>query len=236
MLEALFELFFRVLKHAAAAPVLRGASAEAGLICRGASGARVRERVPLLYAALQGLGKYTHLIGLEYFTDLLAAFQGLLGCVGLPRRERLRCLLTVDEIMRAQGDALNVDRRAFFLHLYEALALAPLQPLADLHSSAVRDSDNTARGAQSDVEAPNAVLLAECAQSMLGALKIGDSARLAAFAKRLCASALHCDTALSLALLAIANRFARPATFHALAILQVAERCLHARCMLMVHV
>lgn len=39
----------------------------------------------------------------------------------LPLRQRLRCLLTAVEILRGQGDSLNVDRKDFFVQLYAAL-------------------------------------------------------------------------------------------------------------------
>jgi hypothetical protein len=57
-----------------------------------------------------------------------------------------------------------------------------------------------------DSEDSTGVLVAKAAAAMLGDLKIGDSARLAAFAKRLCTSALHCNTGMALAMLSIANR------------------------------
>ena len=146
MLEALFELLFRVLKHASSSAVLRGAdSGGNGVVVRDVPAARMRAKCPLLFIALEALGKYTHLISLEYFTDLLDVFQQLLACVALPLRVRLRCLLTVAEIMRAQGDALNVDRRAFFVQLHEVLTVCPLRALDDERS---RGTD--AEGADTD--------------------------------------------------------------------------------------
>jgi nucleolar complex protein 3 len=147
MLEALFELLFRVLKHAASSAALRGADAGGnGIVVRDVSTARMAEKCPLLYAALEGLGKFTHLISLEYFTDVLEVFQQLLSCFALPMRLRLRCLLTVSEIMRAQGDALNVDRRGFLTHLHEALALFPLQPLLPERDEDGGDDDDVGDG------------------------------------------------------------------------------------------
>jgi nucleolar complex protein 3 len=131
MLEALFELFFRVLKQCTTSGLLKGTGgAMSGIVVRDADPCRMRAKLPLLYVTLQGLGKYTHLISLEYFTDLLNVFQQLLVCSAFPMRSRLRCLLTVVEIMRAQGDALNIERKGFFLQLHDALALCPLEQVA----------------------------------------------------------------------------------------------------------
>lgn len=130
MLEALFELLFRVVKAATTSGRLRAASGATNTLTRALSHAAVCELFPLLDTALEGLGRYTHLISLEYFTDLLDVFLQLLSCAGLPLQLRMRCLLTVEEIMRAQGDSLNVDRRGFYTQLHEALAWAPLAELA----------------------------------------------------------------------------------------------------------
>ena len=143
MLEALFELLFRVLKQCSSAGLLRGGDAATnGLIVRGLAPARMREKFPLLHVALEALGKYTHLISLEYFTDVLAVFQQLLTAAALPLRARLRCLLTVVEIVRAQGDALNVDRRAFFVQLHDALAVCPLEQVLPDAGGDDADSDD----------------------------------------------------------------------------------------------
>lgn len=61
-------------------------------------------------------------------------------------------------------------------------------------------------GGMDSSEDSTEVLVAKSAAAMLGDLKIGDSARLAAFAKRLCTSALHCNIGMALAMLSIANR------------------------------
>lgn len=142
MLEALFELLFRVLKQASSSGLLRsGDAASNGIVVRGLTPQRMAEKFPLLYIALEALGKYTHLISLEYFTDVLAVFQQLLSAAAVPLRARLRCLLTVAEIVRAQGDALNVDRRAFYVQLHDALAVCPLEQLQP-EAEGNEDSDN----------------------------------------------------------------------------------------------
>lgn len=210
MLEALFELFFRVLKRCTASGLLQaGAGA-------GPTEATVREKFPLLYVALEGLGKYTHLVGLEYFTDLLDVFQQLLGRGALPLGLRMRCLLSTVDILSAQGDALNIDRRQIYMHLYGAIAEAPMEHIVEDAEEADEGLADVARGVlngegpgDGDGEDSCAVLVAKAASQLLGWLKVGDSARLGAFVKRLCSSALHAEPGLAVALVSIASRCVR---------------------------
>eukprot|EP00892_Ulva_mutabilis_P009669 jgi/Ulvmu1/7074/UM033_0135.1 len=208
MLEALFELFFRVLKRCTASGLLRGdgASAAAPL-----DEAAVREKFPLLCVALEGLGKYTHLIGLEYFTDVIAVFQQLLGSRALPVAIRMRCLLSMADILQAQGDALNVDRKQIYMQLYSALAECPLESVVEEAAAAGGAGDAGGGGAGVAEEGDGredscGVLVAKAAARLLGWLKVGDAARLGAFAKRLCSSALHAEPGLAVALTSIAAR------------------------------
>lgn len=80
MLEALFETFFRVIKQCTASGLLQGEgsgdkhSKEAagnGIIVAELSAEKMAKKFPLLYVALEGLAKYTHLISVDYFTDLM---------------------------------------------------------------------------------------------------------------------------------------------------------------------
>jgi nucleolar complex protein 3 len=93
ILQALFEVFFRVLKHcstatsnqaaAAAAPPTAGAAAAAddddssskGVLQQPWPASKVHRKFPLLQPALEGLGRYSHLISVEYFNDLMAVLQ-----------------------------------------------------------------------------------------------------------------------------------------------------------------
>jgi hypothetical protein len=52
------------------------------------------------------------------------------------------------------------------------------------------------------------VSVAETTGAMLSDLKVGDSARLAAFVKRLCSTALHANLSATLSMLSIVNRYA----------------------------
>eukprot|EP00967_Tisochrysis_lutea_P117281 scaffold189550_cov19-Tisochrysis_lutea.AAC.1 len=55
----------------------------------------------------------------------------LLRSPGLPLLERLRVLLTASDILRGQGEALNVDRRESHARLYQALLSVPMSSLVD---------------------------------------------------------------------------------------------------------
>lgn len=58
-------------------------------------------------------------------------YMQLLRSPTLPLVERLRLLLTASDILRGQGEALTIDRRDFYVRLYEALALAPYRQLGE---------------------------------------------------------------------------------------------------------
>jgi nucleolar complex protein 3 len=98
LLQALFEVFFRVLKHcsastastdsspaaaaAADAPVedpLSSSSSNKGVLRQPWPAAKVHRKFPLLQPTLTGLGRYSHLISVDYFNDLVAVLQEVCG-------------------------------------------------------------------------------------------------------------------------------------------------------------
>ncbi|GLI63195.1 hypothetical protein VaNZ11_006093 [Volvox africanus] len=147
MLEGLFEIYFRVLKHCCAVGLSAGAAAgnagedgdgdgdAAGPRVPSASSAptwsrsRVLKKCPLLHPVLDGLARYTHLISVDYMNDLMAVFSDLLAAPGLPLPERLRVLATMAALLRGQGEALNVDRRDLYVQLYDILLQVPFHSL-----------------------------------------------------------------------------------------------------------
>lgn len=72
----------------------------------------------------------------------------LLSSGVLPLRERLRVLLTVSDILKGQGEALNIDRKAFYTHLYQSLLLTPFAPLYEhgAHGGSSSSWDNGSSG------------------------------------------------------------------------------------------
>eukprot|EP00879_Flechtneria_rotunda_P013689 GHRR01014299.1.p1 GENE.GHRR01014299.1~~GHRR01014299.1.p1 ORF type:complete len:467 (+),score=188.05 GHRR01014299.1:1895-3295(+) len=57
------------------------------------------------------------------------AMTQLLASGALPVRERLGVLLAALEILKGQGEALTIDRRAFYSQLYQTLLLVPIHLL-----------------------------------------------------------------------------------------------------------
>ncbi|CAH2095599.1 unnamed protein product [Euphydryas editha] len=137
----------------------------------------------LLSAVLAGLAKFTHVINLEYYSDLVALLARLLRDEQLGERERLQVVRAVLAVLAGAGDALNVDPATFHRHLYEHLP------------------------------AVHAGSTADCAPIVIEALvELSSRARripagvLRAFAKRLCGAALQLPHHAALAALALLHR------------------------------
>jgi nucleolar complex protein 3 len=99
LLQALFEVFFRVLKHCSASTANTNSSPAAavdapaedlssssssssnkGVLRQPWPAAKVHRKFPLLQPTLTGLGRYSHLISVDYFNDLMAVLQEVRGC------------------------------------------------------------------------------------------------------------------------------------------------------------
>jgi hypothetical protein len=112
-LQALFEVFFRVLKHCstatsnpAAAAAAAASTAAAGKAAAAADddssskgvlqqpwpASKVHRKFPLLQPALEGLGRYSHLISVEYFNDLMAVLQEVGGLDNMPSKICVACM------------------------------------------------------------------------------------------------------------------------------------------------
>lgn len=72
----------------------------------------------LLAAALNGLAKFTHVINLEFYSDLVAIVGRLLEDQLVGQRERILCVRTALAILAGTGDSLNVDPAKFHAYLY----------------------------------------------------------------------------------------------------------------------
>jgi len=105
VLEAMFELYFRVLKTAEGS--LKGMQASSQHA--GWSPNRFAKRFPLLAPTLQGLAKFAHLISVDYFHDIISTLESILESPCVPHDIRCRCLLTASDISKGQGESLNVD-------------------------------------------------------------------------------------------------------------------------------
>ncbi|KAH6777143.1 binding protein [Perilla frutescens var. hirtella] len=109
-LSAVFQTFFRILKHTVEPK----------------SGTH-----PLLAPCLNGIGKFAHLIDLDFMADLMQCLIKLAGngkklayssenCQ-LTVSERIRCCVVAFKVMRNNLDALNVDLQEFFIQFYNLI-------------------------------------------------------------------------------------------------------------------
>ena len=83
ILNFLFVIYFRVLKNEELNPVL-------------------------LPPVLKGLAKYSHLINVEFFNDLMAALQRILKMENVKLHESLNCIRTAMKILSGQGEVFIV--------------------------------------------------------------------------------------------------------------------------------
>ncbi|GKV29310.1 hypothetical protein SLEP1_g38247 [Rubroshorea leprosula] len=123
-LSAVFETYFRILRHTMQLTV--ASSEENTSTTPEASRAH-----PLLAPCLNGLGKFSHLIDLDYIGDLMKYLKKLASGGSndnssqnlkiLTVSERLRCCIVAFKVMRINLDALNVDLQEFFVQLYNLI-------------------------------------------------------------------------------------------------------------------
>ena len=197
MLEATFEMYFRVLKNAAGPEPARG--------------------IPLMTPALVGLGKFTHLISVTFMADLMEVFRRLLKGDALSADQKARCLLTACEITSGHGEALQVDAGEFHRQLYAMLGEASVgtagwgSSLDETQSSKTDDDDQHSMlshpvHAASDDALDRGTLRVRALQKFLGAQKHVDQNRVAAFAKRLASAALAAEAGEAVGVLGVARQ------------------------------
>ncbi|KAG2540058.1 hypothetical protein PVAP13_9NG527700 [Panicum virgatum] len=120
-LSALFETYFRILKHSMSTSNLRS---KVNIVSPGASHL-------LLAPCLEGLGKFSHLIDLDFMGELIACLKKLSGFSdrqdGTPHdstlsvSERMQCCIVAFKVWRSNLEALNVDLQDFFVQLYNLI-------------------------------------------------------------------------------------------------------------------
>ena len=85
---------------------------------------------PLLAPCLRGLGKFSHLIDLDFMGDLIKHLKQLASNgsslentygKSLTVSERLHCCIVAFKVMKSNLDALNVDLQDFFVQLYNII-------------------------------------------------------------------------------------------------------------------
>ncbi|KGN44277.1 nucleolar complex protein 3 homolog [Cucumis sativus] len=120
-LSAVFETYFRILRHTMQS-LTSGPEASSAPSTTSASGSH-----PLLVPCLNGLGKFSHLIDMDFMGDLMNYLKRLASggdhssekqsrCLTVS--ERLQCCIVAFKVMRKNLDALNVDLQDFFVQLY----------------------------------------------------------------------------------------------------------------------
>ncbi|KAG0725335.1 Nucleolar complex protein 3 [Chionoecetes opilio] len=67
---------------------------------------------------LEGLARFSHLINIEFFADLLNVLGVLMAEGSLKFRESLHCIQVVFTILAGQGEVLTLDPNRFFKYLY----------------------------------------------------------------------------------------------------------------------
>ncbi|KAF0892020.1 hypothetical protein E2562_012493, partial [Oryza meyeriana var. granulata] len=174
-LSALFETYFRILKHSISTSNSRGR-----VINVSPDGSH-----PLLAPCLEGLGKFSHLIDLDFMGELIACLKKLSGYTDhhsekhdstLSVSERLQCCIVAFKVWRSNLEALNVDLQDFFVQLFNLI----------LEYRPDRD-----RGE----------VLADALKTLLWEGKQQDMIRAAAFIKRLATIALSFGSAEAIAAL-----------------------------------
>lgn len=172
-LAALFETYFRILKHSMNTSRYKAISVFPG-------GSH-----PLLAPCLDGLGKFSHLIDLDFMSELMACLKKLSGYTDqgeilpdntLSVSERLQCCIVAFKVWRSNLEALNVDLQDFFVQLYNLI----------LEYRPDRD---------------NGEVLADALKTLLWEGKQQDMLRAAAFIKRLATFALSFGSAEAIAAL-----------------------------------
>ncbi|KAJ1948084.1 hypothetical protein IWQ62_006947 [Dispira parvispora] len=168
----------------------------------------------LLPAVLEGLAKFSHLISVDYFNDLLVLLRRImtgdhvldvgggdgehnnLDTVGsgstsprLPVRLSLLCVVTAFQLLSGQGEALNLDLQAFYTHLYAVIPDLACHPTLEApHQSHATNQAITTQAAGVDSEAD---LLLKALEILFFKRERVPMDRAAAFAKRILMTCVH---------------------------------------------
>jgi len=127
----------------------------------------------LMGVVLEGLSKFAHIINIEFFSDLLSVFQGLLEGGTLSYRDTLLATGTVFKILSGQGESINIDPTNFYCHLYSSLM-----------SLSLTSSSSSAPLALSSLQ-----------DMLIGRRKKVSKARVLGFTKRMCTVSLQLEHA-----------------------------------------
>ncbi|PCH38232.1 nucleolar complex-associated protein 3 [Wolfiporia cocos MD-104 SS10] len=178
-LKLLFVLYFRILKNP--------------------------HPTPLLPAALQGISKFSHLVNIDFFKDLMQVLKAIMsrepdvkeGAQHTDQdasdpssaQHQLLCIVTAFELLSGQGEALDIDLTDFVNRLYAILPSLALTVDIETRPTAAFRSDVRVSRPQTTADmlfrALHLVFLPRASSSA------APPWRAAAFAKRLLTAALH---------------------------------------------
>jgi len=161
---------------------------------------------PLLPAALQGISKFSHLVNIDFFRDLLQVLKGIMSrdpgvADGAAMRTdhdtsdsrsaqyELLCIVTAFELLSGQGEALDIDLGDFVNRLYAILpSLSMAHDVETVPSVAFRSDVRVSRPSTTADMLFRALHLVFTPRV---SLSVAPPWRAAAFAKRLLTAALH---------------------------------------------
>jgi len=163
-LKLLFALYFRILKLP------------------------VEQKSDLLPAALEGLARFSTLINVDFFRDLLNVLKDIMAQTRDVRIELL-CVVTALQLLSGQGEALNIDLTDFVTHLYGTLA--PLTLSTAIEDKPRNETDGPrAKGYYSTLT--EAELLFRALQAIFLTSRLPNPpVRTLAFSKRIVIACLH---------------------------------------------
>ena len=124
------------------------------------------ENSALLPSVLEGLSKFSHLISVEFFSDLLNTLRLIMANPMLDSTSALQCILTVFEIFSFQQD-LYLDLKFFYSFFYKCI-------------SAIKSREQMK-------------LASKCFEKLFNAREVISNDRVAAFIHRLMLSASNLD-------------------------------------------
>lgn len=152
----------------------------------------VLKRVPnvaLLEPVLEGLSKFAHLLGVEFFEDIIYTMENLVENKNLRLLDQLYCINTVFVILSGDGQLLNVDPSRFYRSVYRLLNQLPFEK-------------------KPEVRRKHLVVLSKSLDCMINERrKQLPITRVAAFAKRLLATATVMDDPSALCIVALVRSF-----------------------------
>ena len=103
VIEAIFGIYFRVLKSG--------------------------RNTPLLTGALLGIGQFGHLINLDLIGPMLTLLEQVFSDSSIPVHSRLKAAKSACTILSGQGEDLLVDPKHLYQHTYQLLATISTKPV-----------------------------------------------------------------------------------------------------------